>query len=151
MHSGATPNGEKRGRRLMAEQAVATYGLPREVSAHQALAEELFRTAGHVAWLAEEVRKLEREDVSGPVGGGENPRYEPNVLVRMLLEERKHLLDVSKTCVAVGIEERKVELAEQTAQTIAQVIRLAAQDLGIADDPRLPDVIRRRLTEAASM
>lgn len=62
-HGGGSPGGIKNGQRLMAEAAVATYGLPREVGPHQALLEEVWRTAGHVAWLEERVRALDPDSL----------------------------------------------------------------------------------------
>lgn len=49
---------EARVKRERAESAVETYGLPREVDPHEALLEEVHRTAGHVAWLGQVVRGL---------------------------------------------------------------------------------------------
>src|SRR3954466_6759952 len=50
-HGGSTPTGIKYGQRVAAEEAVKSYGLPREIDPDQALMEELWRCAGHVAWL----------------------------------------------------------------------------------------------------
>jgi hypothetical protein len=63
LHGGASPNGRKHAQAQQAVAAVVTYGLAREIDPHQALLEELHRTAGHVAWLQIKVAELEAEHV----------------------------------------------------------------------------------------
>jgi len=132
----------------MAVEAVASYGLSREIDPHSALLEELHRTAGHVAWLGMKVAELDEEKMSAPVGGGQGgwPSIEPHVWIRLYQEERRHLAGVAKTCVAVGVEERRVQLAERQGEMIAQVLRGVLADLGVADDPALPALVRRHLS-----
>lgn len=131
-----TPAGKKARERLenqAAQAAVAAYGLPREVDPHTALLEELWHTAGHVAWLRDRVQGLDEDGMYGPVGGGEHaePRQEPHVWIRLYQEERKHLASVARDCIKAGIEERRVKLAEQQAQLIVQYTRALLADLGI--------------------
>ncbi len=122
-----------------AREAVATYGLPREVMPQQALLEELHRTAGHVAWLGIQLNETARLTV------GE----EPSVWVKLYQAERKHFADVAKTCIQAGIEERRVRIAEEQGRLIAQVIRGILNDLDVADRPEVPDIVRKHLTLAA--
>jgi hypothetical protein len=150
LHGGASPNGEKHGKRLEAEQAVVTYGLPREVDPHSALLEELHRTAGHVAWLGQLVGDLNQRDLKQyqlAESGGVIER--PAIWVELYHRERAHFAKVAKTCVDVGIEERRVKLAEQQGELLAQVIRGVLTDLGVADHPEAPAVVRRHLTLVA--
>jgi hypothetical protein len=149
LHGGCVPSGRKAAQRQMAVDQVATYGLPREVDPHTALLEELHRTAGVVAWLGTKVSQLEEDDAHGPVGGSDHPRHEAHVWIRMYAEERGHLARVAKTCVDVGIEERRVRLAEQQGELLAQAIRNVLVDLGVADHPQAPTVVRRHLTAIA--
>lgn len=151
LHGGATPNARKHAQRLEAEQAVTTYGLPREIDPHTALLEELHRTAGHVAWLGRKVADLEDDQLHGPVGGSQFgfPKEEPHVWVRLYQEERAHFARIAKTCHDVGIEERRVHLAEQQGELMAQVIDGILNDLGVRDRPEVPGVVRRHLTLVA--
>lgn len=161
LHGGASPNGETNGKRLAAESAVAMYGLPRAIDPHAALLEELHRTAGHVAWLAQKIADFETD--------GELKQYaaagtfesdsdgvdralvweKPAVWVEMYHRERVHFAKVAKTCVSLGIEERRVHLAEQQGQLIAQVLRGVLTELGVIDRPEVPAVVRRHLTLVA--
>lgn len=59
--------------RLLAEKALATYGLPRSVDPLASLVEEHHRTAGHVAWLGEVIRRLP------VVGGAPEPEFGDDV------------------------------------------------------------------------
>lgn len=152
LHGGSSADGKKGALRLAAQDAVVTYGLAREIDPHSALLEELHRTAGHVAWLEGMVQGLREDDLYGPVGqAGENfyPKNEPHVWVALYHEERKHYTAVAKTCIAVGIEERRVRLAEAQGQALANVIRGVLTELGVMDRPEVPEVVRRHLSVVA--
>jgi hypothetical protein len=64
-------------------------------------------------------------------------------------EERDRLAKVAKTCVDVGIEERRVRLAESAGQQLAAVIRSVLDQLELTDEQRVlalrvvPDELRR--------
>jgi hypothetical protein len=115
MHGGSAP--QVRGaaeQRLLLRRAVLeaeTLGLPREIDPHTALLEELHRTAGAVQWLAAVVSDLERGKVEGD-----------SVYLRLYGDERDRLVKVAKTCVDVGIEERRVRLAESAGAQLAAVV-----------------------------
>lgn len=140
MHGGKTPAvAAAAERRLLERQALVAaeaFGLPREVDPHTALLEELHRCAGAVQWLGAIVADLDRKDISwGKVKetrgtqlekGAENGTTysaQVNVFVRLWQEERDRLAKVAKTCVDVGIEERRVRLAESTGQQLAAFAR----------------------------
>lgn len=159
LHGGASPSYLPELQRLAATQAVETYGIPIKTDPQAALEEELDRTAGHVAWLRIQVAELEEGELGGPVGSeGVNdvgvqmhPRYEPNLILRLYKDERKHLVAVGKACVEAGIEERRVMLAEAQGALIAKAITGILKELGIdMSDPKVPKVVRQHLTLAAA-
>lgn len=55
------------------------------------------------------------------------------------------LVNYSAVALKAGVEERRVKIAEQTGQLIANVIRGVLTDLGVADHPEAPNVVRRHL------
>lgn len=55
----------------------------------------------------------------------------------------------AKLCIDAGIAERQVRIAEQQGQLLAQVIRGILTDLGVADRPEAPAVVRKHLTLVA--
>lgn len=148
-HGGRSPNGlaaaERRQERERAERAVATYGLPVEIDPHDALMEEIARTAGHVRWLAGIVQAMDSEALVWGAserqmreGGGPTGNYAqvtttaaPSVWLTLYQAERTHLVSVCKAAIGAGIAERQVRIAEQQGALIAEVIR------SIIGDPEL--------------
>lgn len=165
-HGGGSPVVRAAAERRLAERqalmAVETFGLPREVDPHSALLEELHRAAGAVQWLGAVVSDLERSEVTwGLVKETRGTQLEKgtdngttraaavNVWVRLWQEERDRLTKVAKTCVDVGIEERKVRLAEAAGQQLASVVRAVLDRLELTDEQRsralvvVPEEFRR--------
>jgi hypothetical protein len=134
---------KKRVQRSVAERAVITFGLPRDIDPFVALSEELARTNGHVLWLAEIVAGLTKEELVWGVtseehGSGTGQREgdtsktrheaQPNVWLELYHRERKHLLAVAAVCLDAGLAEREVKLAEEQGRMIAQLMQSVADD-----------------------
>jgi hypothetical protein len=162
-HGGSTPSGKTAAMMARATEAVQTYGLPRDISPTDALLEEVRYSAGHVAWLREMVQSFEAGDlVWGKTeevarAGGEFPGTDtthaatPNIWLELYYRERKHLLDVTKAAIAVGIEERRVRLAEAQGAVVADVIRRILARLSLSDvqSKLVPSVVPEELRRAA--
>lgn len=160
-HGGASPQAkrkaEERRELLTIKTAVRTYGRPVNVDPAEALLDEVRWTAGHVAWLRDQVQQLESQTLVWGVadetdkGATEFPGTDttskamPSVWLDLYRQERKHLVDVCKVALAAGVEERRVQLAEQAGAQLAQVIRAVLADLGVADDPRVPAALQRAI------
>lgn len=149
-HGGKAPQvraaAERRLAAAEAERAAVTFGLPRDVDPHAALLEELHRTAGHVSWLSTLVAELDRENLSQYTEAGRRP----SVWVELYQTERKHLAAVATACLRAGIEERRVEIAQQQADVLVAVLRGVLADLGVADRPDVNQVVARHLRAVAS-
>lgn len=128
-HGGNTRNHKVAAQRREAEQAVATYGLPRDVDPHDALLEEVHRTAGHVAWLGGLVAELDRGELTQfvPVGEG-GGKVEASVWVELYQRERDHLRKVAADAIRAGVEERRVRLAEREATVVVEAVARALDD-----------------------
>jgi hypothetical protein len=145
-HGGKAPqNLNAAEQRLLLRRAVLeaeTLGLPREIDPHTALLEELHRTAGAVQWLGAVVADLDQAHIGGDVGPAQ-------VWVRLLGDERDRLVKVAKTCVDVGIEERRVRLAESAGAQLASVVRAVLDRLGLSPEQQtlaltiVPEEFRR--------
>lgn len=165
-HGGKAPQNLAAAERRRAERqalvAAEAFGLPREVDPHTALLEELHRTAGAVQWLGAIVADLEQDGIvwgrvkethgtqlERGTDNGVTKAAAVNVWVRLWQEERDRLAKVAKTCVDVGIEERRVRLAESAGQQLAAVIRAVLDRLELTDGQRslavsvVPDELRR--------
>lgn len=148
MHGGKTPVALAAAQRRLEERkavlAVEAFGLPREVDPHTALLEELHRTAGAVQWLGAVVADLKQREVAwgqtrrktGGEDHGTTYEAKPNAFYELWLRERKQLLEVSKTCIGVGIEERRVRIAEESGRQLASVVRAVLDRLQLSDEQR---------------
>jgi len=142
-----------------ARRMVATYGLPIAISPEQAIIDEVHRTAGHIAWLSQQLRDLDPEDLVWGVtkvkeGGddrGVTREAVPNMWLRLYKEERAHLAKVSADAIRVGIEERQVKLAEAQGAMVAQAVRAILADLKLtaAQKALIPTVVPQHLRELA--
>lgn len=152
-HGGASPTYTAEVYRLRALQEVRRYSLPVKIDPHTALLNELERTVGVVQFLDFKVNTLEHEgdksNMVGPVGGAQGgyPEYKPNVYWGMWQSERKHLEDVAKSCIAAGIEERRVQLAERQGEAIAAVLKAVIGELNIPESEadKVPGLVGKHL------
>ncbi len=161
-HGGAAPQvkakAKKRVEKEIAQKAVVLYGLPREIEPHQALLEEVHRTAGHVAWLGQVVQEIKDQQklthgvtktIQLPDG---SRRVEAsaavNIWLQLYQEERDRLVRVARSAIEAGVAERQVRLAEQQAEQLAQVITAILSDLGHSmDEPQVQETVRLRLLQ----
>lgn len=150
-HGGATDASVSQAVRTMVDEAVNTYGLPRQIGPHEALLEEVWRTAGHVAYMEQVVHAMEREQLVSPAIASTGHPAEVSTWVKLYQAERAHLTSVCKTAIDCGIAERQVRLAEEHARVIAGVIAGVLGDFGIAaadDDVR--SAVRRHLVAVSA-
>lgn len=159
-------------------ELVRTYGLRLDVTPTEALLEEVQWTAGHVAYLRARIQEIEdpaeddAQDPDGSVRGnrgrhplvwgvtkiktggddyGTTEEAGPNAWLRVYQEERAHLARICADAIRCGIEERKVKLAEQQGQLVADVIRKILGDLDLTPEQqaRVPEVVPMRLRALA--
>lgn len=165
MHGGKSPQALRAAERRLADRAaraaVVTYGLPREIDPADALLEEVWRTAGAVAWLEDQVRAIAPADLvriqtettrqsSSDVGDGEKRsaaverRVEAteNVWVRLYREERRHLVAVCEAALRAGIEERRVRIQQEQGRLVAAIVRAVLDDPELALDGRQREIGR---------
>jgi hypothetical protein len=172
-HGGRAPQNKKAAAERLGEQhargLVETYGRKVETTAVEALLDEVKWTAGHVAWLRERVREIEASEIAAVTGehplvwgvtkrkqGGDDhgitEEAAPNIWLKLYQAERVHLIKVCSEAIRAGIEERKVRLAEQQGELVAEVIRAILDDLNLSPEQRalVPEVVPRRLRGLAS-
>lgn len=142
-------------------------GRPLDVEPHVALMQCIAIAAGEVQYASEQIAKLEPDEVVGPTittrplkeeKGAESLTervYEEGPpAVHIWIEVRHKAMDrlvsYSKIAIAAGIAERQVRIAEQQGQMLAAAIRGVLEDLGVADRPEVPSIVRRRLALIAA-
>lgn len=141
------------------KKLVATYGLPIEITPEQAILEEVHRTAGHVAWLEQQVHALTEGELvwgitrvkEGGEDRGVTEEATPHAFLKLYQAERSHLAKVCADAIRVGIEERQVKLAEQQGALVAQAIRAILDDLKLTSAQRamISEVVPRHLRALA--
>lgn len=163
LHGGSTWSHRRAAQKSQARRDVETFGLPVEVDPAEALLEEVQRTAGHVAWLSEQVRGIDPDDLiwgrtktrqgrgaEGPIDVTDEAAA-VNVWLQLYQQERKHLVAVCTAALNAGVEERRVRLAEQQGATLAGVIRAVLADLHLTaeQESRVAEVVPRHLRAVA--
>lgn len=113
-HGGGAPQIRAAGQRKLAEEharkTAAGLGLPRRVNPHQALLEEVHRSAGVVAWLDAEVAHLDSDHAA------------TSGVVRYYGDERDRLVRAGKAAVDAGVSERLVQLEEDKGRLVAELL-----------------------------
>lgn len=143
-HGGNSPALKTHAKKERLEHEVKTMGLPREIPPEQALMEEVYRSAGVVAWVGEQVSGLQVQDVFHLTDMGTLPRAWVDVYRR----EREHLAKVAKMAIDAGIAERHVRIAEEQGRMLAAAIQKILGDLNLTPEQaaQAPKIVRRHLT-----
>jgi hypothetical protein len=137
-HGGNTTNHRVAAVRTEATRRAATYGEPIEIDPHTALLLEVHRSAGHVAWLNEQLKSM--PDVADAPG---------QALSLMYSRERDHMMRVAKTAIDAGVAEREVRLAEGQGRLIAYAIMKMIDELELsgAQQRRARQLVSQQLRE----
>lgn len=167
LHGGNLPSHEQAAHKEMIVSNIAArrfYGGRRDIGPHEALAEEVQYTAGHVRWLRDTIRWL-GGDPDSPKTDPLNSNFDenrlaslhqttnmglrPSVYLDLYERERKHLVHASKAAIDAGVAERTVKLAEDQGRLIATLINAILTDPTLALTPlqasEAPAVARKHL------
>jgi hypothetical protein len=121
-HGGATPAAKKHAIDLEAKARLVKLGQPlTHTSAPEALDGLLRATAGHVAWLQQEI--MEMEDLG---------TAEAAVLLRMYDTERDRLTRITEVALKNGLDEAKVRMEKSRADLLVRRIKDAAKIAGLS-------------------
>lgn len=117
---------------------MATMGAAISVDPGSALLEEVHRTAGHVAWLGQQVAEM--QGLQGPAAKS---------LLDLYQREREHLVRTSKMTLDAGVAERELRFVQQQGQLIAHVLVAALQalDLNETQMQRARVIVSSRMRE----
>jgi len=124
-HGGAAPQviaaGERRRLRAEAAAELESFGFAVETTPLEALEAMLWEAAGNVVFLRGMVAELDPDEtyaeIYGPTG---RPTGEakPHVIVVMYDAERDRLAKLAEACAKLGLDERRVRLAEGQAKEL---------------------------------
>ena len=123
LHGGRAPTHNTRAAREEAQEQLVAWGLSVEIEPQEALLQCVYRSAGLVSYFNTRVVELKDEAVAA---GGDLALW-----LRLEREETERLARFSKMALDAGVAERRVRIAERTAQIIAQALEetLAPLDL----------------------
>lgn len=153
-HGGATPTHAVNARRARISDAAAIMGVPADADPADGMLEMFSVALGQERWLRDEVADLDRHALTGPVGGSEHgePRYEPNVLIRMHTEAIDRVTRVAKACRDAGIADARIELERAHGERLAEIIRAVVIGLGRRlDEPEVQTLVRGLLSAGPSI
>lgn len=170
LHGGASPRAEVAGQIQLAHREYQVMGVPLDVHPHEALLECVRIAAGEVQYASERIAELDAAEAVGHVTSSLNrPLKEEkgaesvdftvtevrtdspalHVWIQVRHKAMDRLVTYSATALKAGIEERLVHLAEGQGQLLAQAIQGVLAELGVADRPEVPAIVRRQLTLVA--
>jgi len=135
-HGGNTPQAAAKAERVLAAQAaeveVARLGLDRRVPPGQALLEEVWRTAGRVAWLERKVAENGEDGLFVSTAFGP----QQNAWDTLLTQERRHLVVASSAAIKGGAIEAQVEIARSLGERVGAWLDAVTADLGLTQEQR---------------
>lgn len=166
-HGGSSPRAQLSGVIELARREAAVMGVPLDIDPHEAILECIRISAGEVQYASERIAELEEADAVGAIvttherplkheKGAES--YSETVVETMRGQPAAHiwieirhqamdrLAKYSKTALDAGVDERRVRIAEAQAMMLAAAIRGILEDLGVADNPEAPAIMRKHLT-----
>jgi hypothetical protein len=139
----------------MAEEAAARFGLRVETSAESALQDALELAEGRVRYYLAQVAALppgqltggytqitRRIKPDGQPGAGRLvedvtvAKSEPHVLLRLLDAAEKHRVAVAKVMAELGIEKRRLDLAQVMGGQLFEAMQLALDRSGLTAEQR---------------
>lgn len=133
-----------------AQREALRYGEPVWVDPEAALVAELSRTNGAIMYLTAEIRKFQDEWGEHALWGrGTKDRPSGLALQEAYTAERDRIVRVAKACLDVGLEERRVRLAEMMGAYVNAAVLGVLERLGVESDtvPALVAGELRRLAE----
>jgi hypothetical protein len=127
-----------------AAKAVALFGARRNIHPADALIELVQWTAGEVEFWREEVRRLADTDLDALTWGltksttgekgGDTSEAKPNVAYVMLMDASKRLEAHCVAALRAGVEERRVQIAEQTGTVVVDLFRRVFAELSLTTE-----------------
>lgn len=144
-HGGNTAAHVTNAQNNLARLHVASFGLPVVTTPADALLAEVYRTAGHVAYLAQVVADLEHVDLIQYTKDKGLIWEKPAVWVEMYQAERKHLVMVCTAAIKCGIAERLVRIEESRGERLVKAFKDAMEELGVPLTSEVGQVVARHL------
>jgi hypothetical protein len=147
LHLGTTANHRAAARAELYRRAAAEFGVPIDTDPVEAILGMIARSAGMVVYYEEQVRALGGQHVgdvlsAAPRIGLYATHEDARAIVKLYNEERDRLVKYAVAAAKLGIEERRVKLAEETGTQVGQAVRDVLSGLKLS-----PDIVKQATTE----
>jgi hypothetical protein len=124
-----------------------------DIGPHEALLDEVQRTAGSVAWCESLIQNLGNAREAGEeyqvLLQMSKMGMEPSAIYQIYQWERDHLITASKAAIACGVAERRVRMAEDQGRLLVMVIQAFVHDPQLGLSPgqlqAAPEIIRKHM------
>lgn len=124
-HLGNTAPHEKRAIALNLKRQMVTYGEPVEdVSALNALLQELAAAVGHTAWLRARISDLSQDELGTTYGVA---------LVRLYDSERDRKARMARLAIESGVDEAKIRVMEGQVRMLGEALARACDLAGLSE------------------
>jgi hypothetical protein len=135
-HGGATGTHEKAALQREAQQRMVTMGLDapiEDVSALQALLQELWASTAHVSWLRQQLANLSRDELGTPYGLAITSLYN---------SERERKTKYARMAIESGVDEAAIRVADAQVTLMGRALSKACDTAGLSE------TIKRRIGAA---
>src|SRR2546425_1251564 len=171
LHGGASPMGEIHAERERAGLELRAMGRPIDIDPHEAILLCIRMAAGELGYATSRVNQLkgsqllvrQEEELERPMRegtAGESPslrvtevrrlQLQLNIWVRIRHDAMDRLTRYSAAALRSGLEERLVKVAEIQGKLLADAVQSILRELGVADRPETPAVVRKHLLQIVS-
>jgi hypothetical protein len=139
-HFGNAKNHEKAAVKRELTQRMVMMGAPAEnVTALDALLQELYASTGHVGWLRQQIADLSQDELGMPYG---------QTLLNMYAGERDRKAKIARLAIESGVDEAAIRVAEAQLTALGTALSRACDTAGVS--PKLRKAIGSALREHLS-
>jgi len=133
-HGGSTASHEKAALKREVQRKMVMMGEPdANVTALQALLQELWASTGHVAWLRQQLAGMEKDELGTPYG---------QALTSLYNTERDRKTRTARLAIESGVDEAAIRVAEAQISLMGMALSKAADKAGLSP------AVRKRLGAA---
>lgn len=119
----------------------ATLGEPvDEITASEALAQELRASSGHCGWLRQTIASMSTEDLGLPHG---------MAVISLYAQERDRRVHIAKLCSDANVDEAQIHVLSAQVAILGAALQRAADKAGLSEAVklRLGEALREELAE----
>jgi len=123
-HGGSTGSHERAAIKRELQKKMVMLGEPVEnVTALQALLQELWASTGHVGWLRQQLADMSKDELGSPYG---------QAITSLYNSERDRKTRIARLAIESGVDEAAIRVAETQVTLLGQALAKAADTAGLS-------------------